>query len=166
MQHHKPADLSQRQWHSAKKIIAFVHTLTGGARSVSISQIANGSQLSLKTTNRLLPILVRDRIIGRRITHIGRPALTWVYSPDKQRSAPKQRHRTDRVASAEPEIRQALREDRESLRAVARRFDVCADTVHEIRREIAPYDAGTAATWRCSTCGALITSPRCLLCSL
>lgn len=166
MQHRKPPDMNSRQWASAKKIISFCTTPTGGACRLSISQIATGSRLSLRTVKALLPRLINDRIIGRRIVDLGRPALTWVCDPAMQIMPGESRPRTARVARVEPEIRQVLREDRESLRAVARRFGVCADTIQDIRRAIAPYDPGTAATWRCPKCGALITSPSCLRCSL
>lgn len=169
--HKKPIDLSERTWRTAEKIIRFVGTLTGGlgksfATELSVTDIALGADVTVRTVERVMPILVRDRIIGRHFKWRGKPALTWVCDPSQQIIHPPEPARTSRVAAVLPQIRQALLSDRQSLRPVAKQFGVSLDTVLDERRKVAPYDANSAATKRCPSCGATITSERCLKCTL
>ncbi len=170
--HTKPIDFSERRWKTAQRIINFIGTVDGVfvynvKRELSIRDIAEGVPLDISLLKQhYMRDLVALRIVGRQMQRAGfYKAYTWIYPPEQQIQHAIQK-RTPRVAAVEPVIRQALREDRESLRAVAKRFGVCADTVQDIRKVVAPYDPGTAQTWRCPKCGALITSPSCLRCSL
>lgn len=171
--HQQPRDFSQRSWRTAQKIIQFVGSngqefVYDRQRPLSVRVIAAQCGISRRTVERILPKLVRDRIIGRRIHKLGQgvPALTWVCHPDRQIIHPPETKRTARVAAVLPEIRQALLSDRESLRPVAQRFGVSLDTVLDERRKVVPYDPGTAGKHRCPSCGASITSERCLRCTL
>lgn len=173
MTHQRPHDFTARSWRTAQEIIRFVGTFRGEfqfdrKRPLSVRVIAEQCELCTRTVERILPRLVRDRIIGRRIHKLGRgvPALTWVCDPSRQIIQPPETKRTARVAAVLPEIRQALLTDRESLRPVAQRFGVSLDTVLDERRKVVPFDAGTAGRKRCPGCGATITSERCLRCSL
>jgi hypothetical protein len=171
--HQRPHDFTARSWSNAQKIIRFVGTngenfVLDRQRPLSVRVIAAQCGLSTRTVERILPRLVRDRIIGRRIHALGQgvPALTWVIDPNRQIITPPETKRTARVAAVLPQIRQALLGDRESLRPVAKRFGVSLDTVLDERRKVVPYDAGTAGKRRCQGCGATITSERCLKCTL
>lgn len=172
--HKRPNNVSTKWWMTAKKIIAAVGTVDGQMRyeyrrRLTAAQIAEATGLRRTQTYDMLAQLVAMRIIGRKVTvekfghRIG--AETWVCDPSRQIDHVEP-PRTARVAAVLPQIRQALKADRESLRVVAKRFGVSADTVQDERRKIAPYDPDTAAMWRCPQCGALITSPSCLRCSL
>ncbi len=171
--HEKPSDFSQRSWRTAQKIIRYVGTVDGRfciehRRPMSLMAIARGVGISTPRVKQLVSRLVRDRILGRHIQSLGRgrPALTWVCDPSRQiihAPAPK---RTARVATVLPQIRQAILSDRQSLRPVARQFGVSLDTVLDERRRLTPYDQGTAQQRRCPGCGAMITSERCLRCTL
>jgi hypothetical protein len=173
MTHQRPHDFTARSWKNAKKIIRYVGTFAGDfsydrRRPISVREIAEQCELCTRTVERLMPKLVRDRIIGRRIHRLGRgvPALTWVCPPERQIIAAPQTKRTARVAAVLPQIRQALLEDRQSLRPVAKQFGVSLDTVLDERRRLVPYDPGTAGRKRCPGCGAMIDSERCLRCTL
>ena len=172
--HKRPNNVSTKWWNSAKKIIAAVGMVDGQLRynhrrRMTAAEIAEAAGLRRAQAYAMLAQLVAMRIIGRKVTiekfghRVG--AETWVCDPEKQIDYT-QPPRTARVAAVLPQIRQALKEDRESLRVVAKRFGVSADTVQDERRKIAPYDPDSAAMWRCPNCGALITSPSCLRCSL
>lgn len=172
--HKRPTGVSTRWWSRAQQIITFIGLVDGQMRyevrrHLSAAEIAEGVGLGRSQTFDILSRLVALRIIGRKIAlerfgqHVG--AETWVCHPDRQINHVEPK-RTARVAAVLPQIRQTLRDDRESLRAVAERFGVSADTVQDERRKIAPYDPDTAPTWRCPKCGALINSPSCLRCSL
>lgn len=171
--HQRPYDFTARSWKNAQKIIRYVGTFAGEfsyerKRPISVREIARQCDISVRTVERLMPKLTRDRIIGRRIHRLGRgvPALTWVCPPERQIILPPQTKRTARVAAVLPQIRQALLDDRQSLRPVAKQFGVSLDTVLDERRKLTPYDAGTSSRKRCPSCGASITSERCLRCSL
>jgi hypothetical protein len=141
----------------------------GGEVIMPPNVIAQRVGIKRSWATELLSELVELRIVGRRM-RFGRsgqvlPSALWLMDPSKQIQLPSVR-RSRRVAELEPAIRQALLDDRQSLREVAKRFGVCADTVLEIRRRVAPYDSDTAQVRRCSECGGLITSAACLRCSM
>lgn len=172
--HKKPDHWSLRKWNTACKIIEIIAARNIGCdcqRDLcwSLREIASLADLEPRTVAHYVSAMCELRIIGRRIlfSKNGKPygAAMWVIDPSKQVDS-RMIKRSRRVAEVEPQIRQALREDRESLRSVASRFGVSADTVQEMRRAIAPYDADTATVRRCHSCGAKITSHACLRCSL
>lgn len=172
--HACPTGWSDRKWKQAIRIIDVIaerNSVTDPERDpcLSIVEIADSIGITPRMVREYLRELTSLRIIGRkcRFSANGRQltAAMWVMNPDKQIQSRKVR-RSRRVAEALPQIRQALTEDRESLRSVAKRFGVSADTVQEVRKEINPYDPGTAVPWRCPKCRNMITSPACLRCSL
>ncbi len=170
MEHKRPSGMRQQRWNSAKIILTVVGALAGECGvwiELSRSKLAEETGLDIRSLDRILPILIRHRIIGRRIVKLGRghAALICVHPPEMQIdwSEPP---RTPRVAAVLPAIRQALLEDRESTRAVARRFGVSADTVLDERRRLVPYEQGTTRPWICPKCGARLSSYACLRCSL
>jgi hypothetical protein len=172
--HTKPAHFSARLWRSAHKIILAIGCENGQMRydwrrPISISMLALDLGMSDRNVLRIIALLSEIRIVGQRVrfspTGQQLANLIWIYDPSRQISL-SMVPRTPRVAGVLPQIRRDLKSDRESLRAVAKRYDLCADTVQDIRRQVVPYDAETAAQWRCPTCGAKINSPSCLRCSL
>ena len=171
MEHKKPSGFTDKTWRTCIRLIVFVGTIDGvfeyeRKRPLTMREIAFGIERSFERTKQIVGFMVSRRVIGRQVEHFGpQGVMTWVCPPHQQIDFVEP-PRTPRVAAVLPAIRQALRDDRESLRAVASRYGVSADTVQDERRKIAPFDPGSAQVRRCKGCGALINSPRCLRCTL
>lgn len=75
-------------------------------------------------------------------------------------------HRRPVPESVRRNIRRDLSGDQQSLRELATKHGVSVETVRQIRIRHAVYAPGTVVKHRCETCGAEITTPQCLRCSL